>query len=273
MKGTAIRSVSTSRPIRARRGQRLRTTQTNTSKGELAPTVAVATDDGIVFGTDNGNDGLWVLVRGSEASGLVHAWEWESDYSLNGFANRGVRDPVSGIVYVGFQSDRSDMGAVITASDGVTAAEVWEDVGMQGEYSNVVAYDGNIRGGVFARKPQHLFRVFPAGERENMSKWYTDATVGTAAVAPDIAAYDTAGDIDVRLDIAPDSLAVSGRAISRFNSGFLWNFGTSSGNMFGQIYDSSSLRKTFRALPFHRTSVYRLATASTFAIRSISAAT
>lgn len=214
----------------------------NTSAGTATPTVCVATDDGIVFGSDNGNDGIWTLERGNESAGLVHAWEWESAYtSLNGFANRGVRDPVTGIVYVGFQSDRSDLGAVIGASDGVTAAGVWTDEAYEGEYSNLVAYDGHVSGASSRDSVNVFFSRTPTkGASMSGGYWYTDGSNGTAATAPDLAAYDTAGDIDVRLDVAPDTYTGTFYLMSRYNSGFLWRLGTANGVQNGRIYDSGS---------------------------------
>lgn len=124
--------------------------------GTSSPTVAVATDLGIVFGTDNLNDGLWVLRRGS--SNLEQAWRWNAGkLVLNGFAMQGTRDAETGVVYVGFRSDHADVGAVITASDGQTASLVWTDPSFEGEWRPGAVTDGGVLAGSNARDDKVVY--------------------------------------------------------------------------------------------------------------------
>lgn len=212
---------------------------------DSAPTVLVATDNGIVFGSDNGYDGVYVLPRG-EAT-IQWVWEWESVHGqqsgqLNGFANRGVRDASTGIVYIGYQSDRPDLGAIITASDGVTAGLVWTDTEKQGEYSNLVAHDGNIAGGS-DRDTDSIYFAYtaPSGRsRSGYGRWNHDGTAGTAAITQDLAAYDSPGDFGLRLAFAPDAYGSTQYLMCRNSSDYLWTLHLSGSSLVVTVYDAVS---------------------------------
>lgn len=94
------------------------------------PTVMVATDHGIVCGTDSNPDGIWVIRRRADPADMEWqiAWRWTTAEASApvGFAMRGFRDPDTGIVYVGFRTNLNSAPPVIAASDGRVAGLVYE---------------------------------------------------------------------------------------------------------------------------------------------------
>lgn len=94
-----------------------------------ACTVLIATEFGIVMGTDGGGNGLWVLPSLSDMTlgtpeqiGL-----WRPSIGAQGgfgFASGKYRDPNTGLVYVGFQSD-VNLNVPLFSSDGQTAREIY----------------------------------------------------------------------------------------------------------------------------------------------------
>ena len=93
-----------------------------------APTTLVATDHGIVMGTDDPTNGILVLPRGWDQ--IERAWSRMgiSNTVLLGYAHMGARDPSTGIVYNVYELNQtyaSDIGAAISGSDGQVAAQVW----------------------------------------------------------------------------------------------------------------------------------------------------
>lgn len=93
-----------------------------------APTTLVATDHGIVMGTDDPTNGILVLPRGWGQ--IERAWSRMgiSNTILLGYAHMGARDPSTGIVYNVYELNQtyaSDIGAAISGSDGQVAAQVW----------------------------------------------------------------------------------------------------------------------------------------------------
>ena len=91
------------------------------------PTVTVATDDGIVFGSDAAVNGVYVLPRGSKTVEQAWVWGQMTSVSLLGYAHMGYRDPNSGLVYIAYTSYEADRSAPVAASDGRVAAQVWSD--------------------------------------------------------------------------------------------------------------------------------------------------
>lgn len=91
------------------------------------PTVSVATDEGIVFGSDAAANGIYVLPRGSQTVEQAWVWGQMTTTSLLGYAHMGYRDPNSGIVYIAYTSYEPDRPAPVAASDGRVAAQVWAD--------------------------------------------------------------------------------------------------------------------------------------------------
>ena len=97
-----------------------------------APTVVVATDKGMVFGSDDSHNGIYVLPRGTNTIEHVWAWGGVQNSQLLGYALQGFRDPATGIVYISYVSDEGDLPAPVGASDGLTANEVWREPGVFG---------------------------------------------------------------------------------------------------------------------------------------------
>lgn len=92
-----------------------------------SPTTIVATDHGIVMGTDDPTNGLVVLPRGADQ--IERAWSRMgiSNTTLLGYAHMGTRDPNTGIVYNVYELNQTyanDIGASVSGSDGQVAAQV-----------------------------------------------------------------------------------------------------------------------------------------------------
>lgn len=115
-----------------------------------APTVLVATNDGIVCGTDDHPNGI-VGIRRTESSASLKAeiafqfWQGTAPGAY-GFAQWGCRDPRTGIVYMGWRSEYADARPVIVAGTASTGAVVW-DSGVSGvsyEVAVVVITAGGV---------------------------------------------------------------------------------------------------------------------------------
>lgn len=97
-----------------------------------APTVLVATDNGIVCGTDSsadGTGGMYGIARRALTSQLKmeKTWSWfPGRAGIVGFAQRGFRDARSGLVYMGFNSSFSDVKPVLVAGTAEAGGLVWE---------------------------------------------------------------------------------------------------------------------------------------------------
>ena len=92
------------------------------------PTTGTATDRGVVFGSDEAENGVYVVERTTDPTAMVYrrAWSWrENTNGIAGFAYRGFRDPATGLVYVAFVGYPGMPKGIIAASDGVTASQVW----------------------------------------------------------------------------------------------------------------------------------------------------
>lgn len=121
------------------------------------PTVMVATDNGIVCGSDSEYNGVYVIPRVDDPSDLTLEWVWNwidgACDGLLGYADRGFRDSDTGMVYVGFLSNRNSSATyeavrpMIAASDGIVANPVWysDDATMARVYNLAVA-DNHIIG-------------------------------------------------------------------------------------------------------------------------------
>lgn len=165
-----------------------------------APTVVVPTDKGVVFGSDDSHNGIYVLPRGTNT--IEHAWAWGGiqNSQLLGYALQGSRDPATGIVYISFISDETDLPAPVGASDGLTAGEVWREPGVFGmwrklfiqgtsilmweQLSNLTA-KGKI-GGAGARATQDPGRVLGGnvqGGRASVAVGSEASAVGDGSIA------------------------------------------------------------------------------------------
>jgi len=93
---------------------------------DYQPTTCTPTDRGLVFGSDELENGVYVIDRADPTRTYRRAWEWREDTNaLAGFAHRSTRDPATGIVYVGFVAYPTFPLGMVAASDGVTASQVW----------------------------------------------------------------------------------------------------------------------------------------------------
>lgn len=93
-----------------------------------APTVLVATDDGIVCGADSTRPGIYGIVRCDDISRetLVHTADWRAvENGVIGFALRGFREPTTGLVYMGFRSSNVNVAPIIAAGRASVASIVW----------------------------------------------------------------------------------------------------------------------------------------------------
>lgn len=102
---------------------------------DATPTVLVATDDGIVMGTDALPNGIMGIRRAAAADLSVElVWQWQQPRASSyGFAYRGVRDPDTGLVYMGWQSEYAEVEAIIAAGTATTGGQVWR-IGAAGTY-------------------------------------------------------------------------------------------------------------------------------------------
>lgn len=93
------------------------------------PTVIIATDEGLVMGSDNQNNGIFGLVRKENPDEEVVEWIYRTHYERKGvqmFAQRGWRDPESGTVYITFRSEWDDVPPIIVAATPTKAKLAYE---------------------------------------------------------------------------------------------------------------------------------------------------
>jgi hypothetical protein len=101
-----------------------------TNQPNPMPTVMVATDDGIVCGTDHEPNGVFGIPRCTNPTDmrLVQLFRWEPGAEgLVGFAQRGWRDPRTGLVWIGFNSVVAGVAPIIAAGTATGAGEIWRD--------------------------------------------------------------------------------------------------------------------------------------------------
>lgn len=94
-----------------------------------APTVITATDDGLVMGSDNGKNGLFGVVRQTDPMKEVAVQTWTMQTGRDGlvtFAQRGWRDPATGLVYVTFRAEYNDTRPSIAAGTAKAGGLVYE---------------------------------------------------------------------------------------------------------------------------------------------------
>lgn len=96
---------------------------------DAAPTLLIATDDGIVAGSDSADSGLYGIARAPLGRlELRRTARWVTPREgVTGFSSGGYRDPATGMVYVGFKSDFADVSTMIAAGGARAASVVWED--------------------------------------------------------------------------------------------------------------------------------------------------
>lgn len=102
------------------------------------PTVMVATEYGLVMGTDSVETGLWLFPRTKNplTENAVQMCEFRHGVAVHAnthFADRGFRDPDTGIVYVSFETGLTGAPTFIAASDGRSASIVYEGTATSGD--------------------------------------------------------------------------------------------------------------------------------------------
>ena len=112
------------------------------------PTVMVATDDGIVCGTDSRPSGVLGIKRKANPADLTldMLYQWQDETPpLAGFAQRGFRDPATGLVYIGFNTEYEEYAVVIAAGSASAAEVAWEAApGIARVWSQIVTPNGVV---------------------------------------------------------------------------------------------------------------------------------
>lgn len=181
-----------------------------------APTTVTATDQGIVFGSDNANNGIWVLRR--NASKVEHVWRWNLRGGLNGFATQGKRDPTTGIVYVGFRTQLSGAKAIIAASDGQVGSLVWTDTAEDQDVDGLAVTASGVLG-AFTNDDRVLYaKVGNRGEPPKLDSGNIEGGVAgdnkSVAVGPTVQAQDrtvnVGGDCEPATEDIDDRMVIVG---------------------------------------------------------------
>ena len=97
---------------------------------DAAPTTLTATDDGIVCGSDSGDGGLYGIPRTEDPAAMTmrRTARWRTTVDgVAGYAERGYRDPRTGLVYVCFKSDHATVSSSIAAGDARTGRFIWQE--------------------------------------------------------------------------------------------------------------------------------------------------
>lgn len=117
---------------------------------DAAPCAMVATNDGIVLGSDSGNDaGIYGIPR---VVNIAHMQMRKNSRWVNvedgvpGFANRAFRDPNTGIVYIGYCSEFADVAGTIAAGMARGGSFLWNDptIGTTRSANPLVTNDGTL---------------------------------------------------------------------------------------------------------------------------------
>lgn len=123
-----------------------------------APTTITATPEGLVCGSDNANNGLYGVRATDDPADEVlrHTWVWSTGRpALVGFAKRASLQPETGVVYVSFLTNYTDVAPIIAAGTVESGSLVytWPTLPVVGldEFKNVFLPDRDtlIAYGVF----------------------------------------------------------------------------------------------------------------------------
>lgn len=90
-----------------------------------APTVVVATVDGLVLASDGSIPGLFGVLRRTDPAleELVNTYRWRTGRAgVIGFGRRGFRQPGTDVVYVSFATGYSDVAPIIAAGTATSGA-------------------------------------------------------------------------------------------------------------------------------------------------------
>ncbi|MCT1857344.1 hypothetical protein M3C21_07315 [Micrococcus luteus] len=92
-----------------------------------APTVIVATDGGLVCGSDSTDGGVFGVVRQAVArQELRHVWRWHTGVDGTcGFGVQGDRDPETGVVLIGFRTEKATVPPIIAGGTPTAGAKLW----------------------------------------------------------------------------------------------------------------------------------------------------
>ena len=92
-----------------------------------APTVIVATDGGLVCGSDSTDGGVFGVVRQAVSrQELRHVWRWHTGVDGTcGFGVWGVRDPETGVVLIGFRTEKATVPPIIAGGTPTAGGLVW----------------------------------------------------------------------------------------------------------------------------------------------------
>jgi hypothetical protein len=95
---------------------------------DAAPFSILATDDGLVCGSDSADGGLYGVARTTDPATLEmrHLARWRVTVDgVVGLASRATRDPDTGIVYVTYQADNAGVAPTIAAGTARAGAFIW----------------------------------------------------------------------------------------------------------------------------------------------------
>lgn len=121
---------------------------------DAAPTTLTATDDGIVCGSDSGDGGLYGIPRTDDPAQMTmrRTARWITPVDgVAGFAERGFRDPRTGIVYVSFKSDFATVSGGVAAGTARNGRFIWSDAAAVSRFPSVVVTPTGHLAGVIDR--------------------------------------------------------------------------------------------------------------------------
>jgi hypothetical protein len=117
---------------------------------DASPTVLIATDDGIVCGSDSTKSGLFGIPRTADPATLSLRWlaRWVTPGDgVVGFADRGYRDPDTGYVWVSFTTETANSAPAAAGGTARAAAFVWDypTVGTR-RFPHLIPFKGILYG-------------------------------------------------------------------------------------------------------------------------------
>lgn len=121
--------------------------------GNFQATTISTTPHGMLLGSDDGtNNGLGRILRTDNPldQKIEIIWRWpHRETSIRGFALKNAYDPITGITYTSWRSDRAYAKPILTWSDGLSGGLLYEFEGSFSEddtIRNVVALpDGSVK--------------------------------------------------------------------------------------------------------------------------------
>lgn len=106
------------------------------------PTVIIPTDDGLVCASDSERGGLYGVVREANPAfeEFRQTWAWNPGTpGTSAFGVHGWRDPATGVVYIGFRTEKSEASAApfIAGGTATSGAMVWTWDGEHAAYDDI----------------------------------------------------------------------------------------------------------------------------------------